>query len=273
MQTQTLKVVLNKTLDNSVMFFILEPEKQLTQNVLGRSMTDWVKNACKNHSTVVVKAEKFDENFLKPYLTNSKYTIVFYNSIILLKNDDVERLIDYITFKGIKACKFSGGCAFETEYLKTAKSIFYDSVYYEDSQDYYMVEDKKQLKYATEILQERIIAEHTLNGVEITNSYVEADVKIGKGTVIFGGNTLKGNTTIGANVILKEKNVIENSHIGNECCLSGSTFINSMLEDGVFVKPYCYVEKTTIRKNCIIGSNVQITNRTIRANSKLSKEE
>lgn len=273
MQTQTLKVVIDNKQDCSVMFFILEPEKSLTKNVLGRSMTDWVKNACKNHSVVVLKSEKFDEKFLKPYLTNSKYTIVLYNNIILLQPEDVERLVDYITFKKIKACKFSGGCAFETEYLKNAKSIFYDSVYFEDSQDYYMVENKKQLKYATEILQERIIAEHIMNGVEISNSYVEADVKIGKGTVIFGGNMIKGNTVIGANVILKEKNVIENSRIGNDCCLSGSTFVDSTLEDGVFVKPYCFVEKTTIRKNCIIGSNMQITNRTIRANSKLSNEE
>lgn len=273
MQTQTEKLVLKPNDFNSVTIFITEPQKPLATNILGRTMSEWVMSACKGYLCVVVKNDKFDLDYFKQYLTNSKYTIILANSLILLTNDAINNLVDYVTFKGIKACKFSGGYAFETEYLKKEKNIFYDSVYYNDQQDFYMVEDKKQLKYATEVLQERILATHVMNGVEITNSYIEADVKIGKGTIIFSGNVIKGNTIIGDNVILKEKNVIENSTVSSECCVSGSTIVNSTLEEGVFVKPYCYVEKSIVRKNCLLGVGVNLVNRKTRAGSKINKKE
>lgn len=273
MQTQTERIVL-KTIENiSVDILIVEQSKPLSSNVLGRTMTEWVERACEKYPTKVVSVDKFDLTLIKNHLTNSKYTIILFNNLILLTNEAVKNLVEYVVFKGIKACKFSGGYAFETEYLKKEKNIFYDSVYYADQYDFYMVEDKKQLKYASEVLQERIVAFHTMNGVEITSSYIEADVKIGAGTMIFAGNVLKGNTIIGKNVILKEKNVIENSVVSDECCVSNSTITNSTLEEGVFVKPYCIVENSVVRKNCLLGGGVNLTNRKTRAGAKIYKKE
>lgn len=272
MQTQTIKLETIKDTDNSVMIFILEPPKASTK-VLGRTFSQWVSAACGEYSNASIVCEKFSFDFLKQYLTNSKYTIVLLNSLILLTPNAVKNLVDYITVKGVKACKFSGGYVFETQYLKTAKDVFYDSVYYNDQQAFYIVDDRKQLKFATEILQERIYAEHIINGVEIQNACIEADVKIGKGTIIFGGNIIKGNTVIGNNCVIKEKNIIENSTIGNECCVSGSTILNSALEDGVFVKPYCYVEKSLLRKNTLVDSNMRLIDKKTRANAKIKQKE
>ncbi len=271
MQTQTLKVVLNNVDFNSMMFIVVEGDN--SANVLGRTMTEWVMSALSGYSAISVKIKDFKLDDIKKYLSDSKYTIILFNNLILLTSDDIKRLVDYVVFKGVKACKFSGGYAFETEYLKKAKEVFYDSVYYQDAQDFYMVEDKKQLAYATEILQERIIAGHLANGVDVRSSYIEADVKIGKGTMIFNGNVIKGHTIIGNNVILKEKNVIENCVIGDECCVSGSTLLNSKLEEGVFVKPYCYIEKSELRKNCILDSGIELVGRKTRPNSKIHKKE
>ena len=142
-----------------------------------------------------------------------------------------------------------------------------------DSEDLIVVDSEQKLNYATKILADRIMRTHVSNGVSIMGDCtIEAEVEIGKGSMIFAGNILKGNTKIGENSILKENNIIENSYIGNDVCVSSSNVVNSKIEDNAFVLPYCYINNATIRKNCYIGSHLSIENRTVRAGSRLTKE-
>lgn len=273
MQTLELKLLKQKDFNERVMFFVIEDQFS-SQRVLGRKLSEWVLKACDNYSVGVVPCEKFELDNIKPYLNDAKYTFILSGGMILLGKRDVEDMVEYVTLKQSKACKLPGGYAFETDYLKKAKEIFFDSVYFNQTENLILIDDKKKLNYATGVLQDRIISDLEKHGVKITgNCYIEPDVEIAKGTIVFGGNTIKGECYVGENVVLKENNVLENVRIGAGSCVSNSTIINSELNENVFVKPYCYIEKCIIRKNTNIASGVELIKRKTRENANINKKE
>lgn len=269
MLTKTLEIKKQKLQDDGIVIFILNLGEESL--LCGRTMVDWVKKATSGFPTV-----EFDYDgeelikFLTPRLVNSKYVIVLFSNTPLITQASVLKIMEYVKFKEIKACKFNGGFAFDVEYLKSAKEVRFDSYLPLDSEDFIVVDSKSKMLVAGNILKTRIIQKHTANGVEfLGNCEIDDQVNIGKNVVIFGGNIIKGDTIIGNNTILKENNVIENCVIGEDVCISSSTITNSQVEDNVFILPYCFVMDSTIRKNCYISSNVKIEKRTIRKGSRL----
>lgn len=274
MQLKTLKQTNLKKDDDRILIYLLNKcngENKIYQtNILGRSMSEWVKEAIKDFPYIEFEYDGSDLiNFLKANLVDCKYIVVLTSSLPLITRSDILMVLEYVKFKRINACKFKGGYAFNVEYLTNNKTIFFDSELNANMENFIVVESDEAIKYATSVLQDRIINEHALNGVKITNSLIEANVTIEKNTVIFSGNIVKGNTHIGENVILKENCVIENSVIGSDSCVSASHVINSKIEENVFVLPYAYIKNATIRKNAYIGSGMRIENRTVRAGSKI----
>ena len=139
-----------------------------------------------------------------------------------------------------------------------------------DNEDFLVVDGKSKEVVASSILKGRILQKHIKNGVEfVGDSDIDDQVEIGENVVVFSGNVIKGNTFIDNNAIIKEKNIIENSVIGKDSCIASSKIINSKIEDNVFILPYCYINNSTIRKNCYISSSAKIEKRTVRAGSKL----
>ena len=138
--------------------------------------------------------------------------------------------------------------------------------------DFYIVENKKQLDYALEVLQDRINAFHMSNGVEIikpTNTYIEPEVDIARGTIIYPGNTIKGKTIISNDVILKENNVIDNVSIGCNSCISGSVLTNCTIESNVYISPFCEIKDSKIGKETTICGGCHINNYNVKNNQKL----
>lgn len=269
MLTETLKIKNKSTENNSMIIFILNNGDNTL--LCGRSMVDWVKKATFNFPTI-----EFDYNgedlvgFLKPRLVNSKYVVVLFSNTPLITKASVIKIVEYVQFKAIKACKFNGGFAFDVDYLKSEKDIKFDSYLPIDNDDFLVVDSKAKVVVASNILKNRIIQKHIANGVEFMgNCDIDDQVEIGKNVVVFGGNVIKGDTIIGDNTILKENNIIENCAIGKDVCISGSTITNSKVEDNVFILPYCYVVDSTVRKNCYLSSNVKVEKRTVRAGSRL----
>ncbi|UOQ84290.1 sugar phosphate nucleotidyltransferase [Gracilibacillus salinarum] len=90
------------------------------------------------------------------------------------------------------------------EILKDQDEIISAAAVY-DIEEGLGVNDTEQLAHAKDILQKRIIDYHQANGVTITDpssTYIEAEVTIGKNTVIEPRTQLKGNTKIGDNCIV-----------------------------------------------------------------------
>ena len=272
MLTQTLKTQQKKIDDNSVIIYLLRCNGYET-TIGGLNMAEWVKKAIKELSYIEIDYDGSDlVDFLKPKLVNAKYSIILFSNTPLITTPAVLKVIEYVVTKQIKACKFNGGFAFNTEYLKTAKQIMFDSFLPLEGEDFLVVDNVGKLKLASKIINERIIQKHIINGVEfIGTSEIDDQVEIEPNVVIFSGNIIKGESYIGKNTILKEKNVIDNSIIGSDVCIASSNIINSKIEDNVFILPYCYVNKSTIRKNCYISSNISVENRTVRAGSKLKE--
>ena len=78
------------------------------------------------------------------------------------------------------------------------------------------VNSRAQLAQVEAILRKRINAKHMDNGVTLidpNNTYIGADVVIGKDTIVYPGNVLEGNTVIGERCTLYPNSRINNSTI------------------------------------------------------------
>ena len=110
----------------------------------------------------------------------------------------------------------------------------------ENEEQFYGVNDRKQLAIADSIAVKRNINKHMENGVTIYHPEavrIEDNVTIGRDTIIYPGVIIESGSKIGSNCILKSGCVIINSEIG------GNT---SILE-------YSHLEGVKIAANCSIG--------------------
>lgn len=242
--------------------------------LLGRTLSDWVAFACNGH---IIKKLEFDlkQNileFVKNELdSNFDYTIILLSTTPLIEQSTIKDIIEYSTIKGVGICKLPVGYVVNNQSLLNDNTQI-DSLYSQNIENFYIVENKKQYNYASDILQERINNFHIDNGVDIIKPksvYIEPEVDIEGGVIIYPNNSLKGTTTIYKDVILKENNVIENSKIGEHSCVSGSVIVKSVISSNVYISSFCEVINSLIAKDCIIDNSVTIRNYSVPENSKL----
>ncbi|MDN6731378.1 MAG: bifunctional UDP-N-acetylglucosamine diphosphorylase/glucosamine-1-phosphate N-acetyltransferase GlmU [Atopostipes suicloacalis] len=124
------------------------------------------------------------------------------------------------------------------------------------------VNDRVALAKAQEIMKRRINKRHMLNGVTIEdpkNTYIEADVKIGQDTIIEPGVYLKGNTTVGEEVLIGSNTEIINSEIKRKASIVESTIEESVIETESDVGPYSHIRPNTVIEDKVhIGNFVEI---------------
>ncbi|MDN6161860.1 MAG: bifunctional UDP-N-acetylglucosamine diphosphorylase/glucosamine-1-phosphate N-acetyltransferase GlmU [Atopostipes sp.] len=129
------------------------------------------------------------------------------------------------------------------------------------------VNDRVALAKAQEIMKRRINKRHMLNGVTIEdpkNTYIEADVKIGQDTIIEPGVYLKGNTTVGEEVLIGSNTEIINSEIKRKASIVESTIEESVIETESDVGPYSHIRPNTVIEDKVhIGNFVEIKNSVI----------
>jgi bifunctional UDP-N-acetylglucosamine pyrophosphorylase/glucosamine-1-phosphate N-acetyltransferase len=125
-----------------------------------------------------------------------------------------------------------------------------------DSEELSGVNDRRQLAIVQTIMQKRILNHWMSEGVTFINpdtSVVEADVKIGRDTVVYPGACLEGRTEIGEGCALIGPCRIRDSKIGNHVEITMSQIQESVIEDGVKIGPY-----SNLRPGCVISSGVKI---------------
>lgn len=242
--------------------------------ILGRKLIDWVMLACGKFSTKVVPFPKGNliECARECVDKNADFVILFTNTIPLIQPQTVSSIVEYCTVKNCNLTKLPVGYVAKVEYLESNDTPQVDSLYSQNLDDFYVVENKKQCHYALEILQERINNFHIANGVDIVKPksvYIEPDVDISAGVTIYQNNTLKGKTKIQKDVILKENNVIDSSVIGPCSCVSGSTIVGSVLGENVYVSSYCHLNNALVGRFSTIGSNCHINGYNVTENSKV----
>ena len=243
--------------------------------ILGLTLTDWIKFSC---GDLPVSTYKFDEKksileFIKAIdLKNSDYTIILLSKTPLISKITLDNIIEYVSIKECKLCKLPVGYVIENKSIHDEK-LNVDSIYSQDIEDFYLVESKAQFNYAYSVLRDRINNFHLSNGVEIISpdkTYIEPFVDISDGVIIYPNNSLKGESIISSNVILKENNVIDNSKIGSNSCLSGSVITNSVISSNVYVSAFCEIKDSLIGKDTLIAKGVSINKYKVDDNSKIS---
>lgn len=273
---EKLKIVEKAQKNSSFKIIILKlknSKNSFQGEILGRKLENWVSFACVGHDINIVD---FDEKtnvieFIKSKIDNKyDYTIVLTSKIPLITRETISNIKEYVTYKKVTLCKLPVGYVVNNKTLVTG---VVDSVYSQNLDDFYIVENKKQYTYALGVLQDRINTYHMENGVELVDPrkvYIEPDVDIGSGVIIYPGNSIKGNSLISQNVILKENNVIENSKIGRDSCVSGSVITSSVLGDGVFVSPFSEISNSLIGADAIIGKSSSIKNYNVKEKENIS---
>lgn len=107
-------------------------------------------------------------------------------------------------------------------------------------------------------MRRRINEAHMLNGVTMidpASTYIEADVKIGRDTIIMPNTYLHGRTEMGERNVVGPNTVIRDTKIGNGCKILSSVLEGATLEDDVDMGPFA-----RLRKGAHLGNHVHMGN-------------
>jgi bifunctional UDP-N-acetylglucosamine pyrophosphorylase / glucosamine-1-phosphate N-acetyltransferase len=128
----------------------------------------------------------------------------------------------------------------------------------------------EQLAEATALLQKRKLKQLMLDGVEFLNPesvYIEHDVQIGVGSVIFPNVTLLGKTEIGQKVIVESGCFIKNSVVHNDSVILANSYLEgALVHEGASIGPMA-----RLRQGADIGPEAKIGNFVEVKKSKLGK--
>jgi bifunctional UDP-N-acetylglucosamine pyrophosphorylase/glucosamine-1-phosphate N-acetyltransferase len=114
------------------------------------------------------------------------------------------------------------------------------------------------LSEAEAAMRMRINRDHMLNGVSMMNpavTYIEAEVKIGKDTLILPNTYIHGDTIIGEGNVIGPNTIIRDSKIGNHCKVLASVLEGALIEDDVDIGPFA-----RLRKGAHLKSHVHMGN-------------
>ena len=135
------------------------------------------------------------------------------------------------------------------------------------------VNTRVELAEARRLAQERIHREHQLNGVTIVDpasTLIEADVEIGKDTIIEPSTFLRGATKIGARCEIGPLTTLIDTTAGEECRIVHSYLDGAWLENGVSVGPFAYLRPNAhLRDKAKAGTFVEIKNSEIGEGTKV----
>lgn len=248
-------------------------EKSYNLEILGQPMFTWVARACPTIPvTIEVQKNANPLEVIRPYLKDSEYTIVLYSDTPLLTRASVDEILDYVKNKGLNVCKLTRGIVYKTDYIKRVGEVFAPQTYYFDEEDFITAVNFKQLALVSDILKSRIMDFHMNNGVYFVSPescYIEANVSIGKNTVISGNVMITGKTQIGENCKISSCK-ISSSKIYDRVSICNSVVEKSVIEPDVRVSyNNKIVDGSLINKNTEIGMNNTIIKSSIGANVKV----
>lgn len=119
-----------------------------------------------------------------------------------------------------------------------------------------------------------INAGHLSRGVrflDVKAAYIEETVLIGKGTVIYPGVILEGDTLIGENCIIGQNSRIVNTQIGDHTEVQHSVLLDSQVGSFTTIGPFAYLRPHSVLGDHVkVGDFVEIKNSTIGNGSKAS---
>ena len=150
----------------------------------------------------------------------------------ILKTSHVKEVLSTITNKN-KSGEFYLTDLFQQQY-------FVKNVKFPSEIPFLGINTMAQLSEVSTILKDQKIKKLFVEGVQILNPqtvYIENEVEVGVGSVIYPGSTLLGKTTIGRNVIIE----------------SGCFIKNSTVKDNAEILAHSYLEESLVHEEATIG--------------------
>jgi bifunctional UDP-N-acetylglucosamine pyrophosphorylase / glucosamine-1-phosphate N-acetyltransferase len=126
------------------------------------------------------------------------------------------------------------------------------------------INDRRQLAGVTALARQRVNDGHMLAGVTIIDpatTYIEADVAIGRDTVIEPQCFLRGATTIGENSRIGPLTTLIDATVGNEATILKSYVVGARIDDNALVGPFAYLRPGAhLHDGAKVGTFVEIKN-------------
>ena len=194
----------------------------------GKKMTDWVLLAGRECEQKVIEESENIFDTLKSFNTRKLYIAVFYSDTPLLSKNAFHNIMDYFTFRNMNFLRLKRGFVIKSDYLNNVNASMQSGEVNIEEQSLLRVDSASKINYVGSLLYERIRDFHIKNGVIMFGEntiFIDADVEIESGVVIYPNNVILGNSFIESGACILQGNTIKNSIISN-----GGKVENSFIE-------------------------------------------
>ncbi len=191
------------------------------------------------HSEATFEQKQIDEINGGIYCFNSKE---LFTALTLVKRDNYQK--EYYLTDVIKIMRNRGGII--------------GSISLEDPEEILGINTQQELTHVSQIMYHRNLLAHMEEGVTIispANTFLESEVQIGKGTIIYPFTIITTGSKIGTNCHIGPYSHIMQSDIGDQTKIFASVIEKSQIGNNTSIGPYAH-----IRPECFIGDQVKIGN-------------
>jgi bifunctional UDP-N-acetylglucosamine pyrophosphorylase/glucosamine-1-phosphate N-acetyltransferase len=135
------------------------------------------------------------------------------------------------------------------------------------------VNDRVELANVRRLAQKRIHEAHGRNGVTIVDpdsTLIDADVTIGRDTIVEPSSFIRGDTTIGEDCVIGPLTTLIDSTLGDGVSVPHSYLVSARVDDFGTIGPFAYLRPDAhLHPNAKAGAFVEIKNSTIGKGSKV----
>lgn len=206
----------------------------------GKTLLDWVLNAGSGCERKVIEDCEDIMARVRSISTSKQIIAVFYSDTPLFDKASFNHFCNYFLSRNMNFLKLSRGFIVKTDFLKSNVAIAQGASALDDK-SLMVADSSKTLNLMSSILYNKILNYHIKNGVIIYGQntvFIDADVEIESGVIIYPNNILMGESIIAGDVVLESGNVIKNSIISNNVTIKSSYIENSKISQGEVIEPY-----------------------------------
>lgn len=205
----------------------------------GKSLLDWVSNAGSGCERKVIEDCGNIIDRVRSISTDKRIIAVFYSDTPLLNKAAFNGFCEYFSSRNMNFLQLSRGFLVKTDFLRSGLSIAQGAGL--DDKNLMIADSAKTLAYMSNVLYSKILNYHIKNGVIIYGQntvFIDADVEIESGTIIYPNNIIKGQTIIEGGVVLESGNIIKDSIIFSNAIVQNSYIENSKISQGKKIEPF-----------------------------------
>jgi bifunctional UDP-N-acetylglucosamine pyrophosphorylase/glucosamine-1-phosphate N-acetyltransferase len=136
------------------------------------------------------------------------------------------------------------------------------------------INDRRQLAEAEATMRRRILVRLMEQGVTITDpntTFIDADVQVGRDTVVHPFSVIAGETTIGEDSVIGPFAQVRDSIIGDGCRIERSHLEQATLASNVLIGPFCRLRPGSMLDEGVhVGTHAEIKNSHIGAGAAIA---